>query len=69
MATDGGHRVAGCGDLDAAEGERQRQAPRGGTHTAVDSTGQTVTSLQTGSPVSSCRQTTPRLCSWPRGTA
>lgn len=31
MATDGGHRVAGGGDLDAAEGERQRQGPRGTT--------------------------------------
>lgn len=69
MATDGGHRVAGCGDLDAAEGESQHQGPRGATPTAVDCNGQMVTSLQTGSPVSSCRQTTPRRCSWPRGTA
>lgn len=35
MATDGGHRVAGCGDLDAAEGEHQHQGPRGATQTAV----------------------------------
>lgn len=67
VAADGGHRVAGCGDLDAAEDKWQRQGTGARRETAVDSNGQMVTSPQTGSPVSSCRQTTPRQCSWPRG--
>lgn len=68
VATDGGHRVAGCGDLDAAEDKWQRQGTGARKESAVDCNGQMVTSPQTGSPVSSCRQTTPRQCSWPRGT-
>lgn len=68
VATDGGHRVAGCGDLDAAEDKWQRQGTGARKETAVDCNGQMVTSPQTGSPVSSCRQTTPRQCSWPQGT-
>lgn len=68
VATDGGHRVAGCGDLDAAGDKWQRQGSGARKETAVDCNGRMVTSPQTGSPVSSCRQTTPRQCSWPRGT-
>lgn len=68
VATDGGHRVAGCGDLDAAEDKWQRQGSGARKESAVDRDGRMVTSPQTGSPVSSCRQTTPRQCSWPRGT-
>lgn len=69
VATDGGHRVAGRGDLDAAEDKWQCQGSGARKEAAVDCNGQMVTSPQTGSPVSSCRQTTPRQCSWPRGTA
>lgn len=70
VAADGGHWVTGCGDLDTAERKRVRERittqSMGKESVVRSSSWQIITSLHTGSPVSSCRQTTPRRCSWPR---
>lgn len=69
VAADGGHWVTGCGDLDTVERKSRERitAQSMGKESVVRSgSWQKITSLHTGSPVSSCRQTTPRRCSWPR---
>lgn len=72
MATDGGHRVTGCSNLDTVGKKHRRKINP--TKKKIDRMKQqltmtvTRTSLHIGSPVSSCHQTTPKQCSWRQET-